>query len=633
MKSSDTMNHSATLPETHLYFHLPRTRNPFPNSRRPINTGGQINTGSLKNTRRLIAAAFVTLFAFCTLLPLSSVARDFQIRDIAIQAEIQPDGTIRYVEDRRYRFEGSYSEVFYTLPLRGFDAVENIRVRQNGRALINDNSGQPGTFRVARNEQELRITWFIQTRDTTEHTYTIQYDLRDALVTGPDVTEWYWIFLSDRLARTPETFRARISLPRRIETEEWNVWMRETPDHVNKRVAGSVLYLEGEGFRSSDQVVARILFPTRVLTEAEVADRRFTLERVMEEEAAWVDAQERQRQLRMLGIGLFAVFAPVSVILFIWFYRRYGRRFEPGSASDKPRYTPPSEHPPALVRKLMLGPLNTEPDKMALGITIFDLARQGYFRIVEKKGEKKFLGAESPEYHLEKTGKKPADTLSDWERSLLEMASSRIDEDVTRMDKVLDWSEKPLRSWWKEWRKQFRKALRDQQWFDPTAQKALYFHLFAQLPLLLGMIAVAILAGSIGAAGIVLVTLVMMLSLTLPKRTQYGTDLHAEWTTYRKALKKGPNSSFDQKEMGRHFVYAIALGLTKKQLEKRLADVTEESPIFLWVVPAAGIHGTADIASGLSTLASSGTSSFSGVSGVGGASAGSAGGGAGGGAR
>jgi len=85
--------------------------------------------------------------------------------------------------------------------------------------------------------------------------------------------------------------------------------------------------------------------------------------------------------------------------------------------------------------------------------------------------------------------------------------------------------------------------------------------------------------------------------------------------------------------MGRHFVYAIALGLTKKQLEKRLADVTEESPIFLWVVPAAGIHGTADIASGLSTLASSGTSSFSGVSGVGGASAGSAGGGAGGGAR
>ncbi len=615
------MNRHTTLPETHFHLRLPDTRNNFQ------------NTGCLKITRRLIAATFVTLFAICTMLPVSSVARDFQIRDIAIQAEIQPDGTIRYVEDRRYRFEGSYTEVFYTLPLRGFDAVENIRVRQNGRTLINDNSGQTGTFRVARNEQELRITWFIETRDTTEHTYTIQYDLHDALVTGPDVTEWYWIFLSDRLARTPESFRARISLPRRIEAEDWNVWMRDTPDHVNKRVEGSVLYLEGEGFRSSDQVEARILFPTRVLTEAEVTDRRFTLERVMEEEAAWVDAQERQRQLRMLGIGLFAVFAPVSVILFTWFYRRYGRRFESGSASDKPRYTPPSDHPPALVRKLMLGPLNTEPDKLALGITIFDLARQGYFRIVEKKGDKKFLSTESPEYHLEKTGKKPAETLSDWELSLLEMAASRIDEDVTRMDKVLDWSEKSLKSWWKEWRKRFRKALRDQQWFDLTAQKAFYFHLFAQLPLLLGMIVVTILSGSIGAVGIVLVILMMMLSLTLPKRTQFGTDLHVEWTAYRKALKKGPNSSFDQNDMGRHFVYAIALGLTKKQLEKRLADVTEESPIFLWVVPQSGIHGTTDIASGLSTLASSGTSSFSGVSGVGGASAGVAGGGAGGGAR
>ncbi len=562
-----------------------------------------------------------------------SQARDFQIRDIAIQAEIQPNAVIRYVEDRRYRFEGSYSEVYYTLPLRGFDAVENIRVRQDGRPLVNENTEHPGTFKVERNEHELRITWFIETRDTTEHTYTIQYDLRDALVTGPDVTEWFWIFLSDRLARTPETFRARIALPQSIEDEEWHVWMRETPDRVRMRVDGSLLILEGEDFRRSDRVRARILFPTRVLTNAEITDRRFTLERVMEEEEAWMDAQERRRQLRMLGTGLFAVLGPFSIGLFIWFYRRYGRRFEPARTIARLSFSPPSDHAPALVRKLMLGPLNTEPDKMALGITIFDLSRRGYFRIVEKKGDKKFLSSEAPQYHLEKTGKKPDESLAGWERSLLDMAANRVNEGVTRMDKILDWTEKPLQKWWKDWRKLYRDALKNQGWFDAVSQKALYFHLFAQLPLLLGMIAITFLAGGIGAAGIVLVTIMMMLSLALPKRSQEGTDLHAEWTAYRKALKKGPNSSFDQKQIGRHFVFAIALGLTSKQLEKRLADVDEESPIFLWVVPQAGIRGAADIASGLSTLASSGTTSFSGVSGVGGATAGSAGGGAGGGAR
>ncbi len=585
------------------------------------------------HSRLFNTAVAVLSLLILTAIPSQSGARDFQIRDVSIQAEIQPDATIRYSEDRLYRFEGRYSEVYYTLPLRGFDAVENIRVRQDGRALISDNSGEPGTFRVARNDHELRITWFIETRDTTEHTYTIQYDLRDALVTGPDVTEWFWIFLSDQLARTPESFRLRISLPERIDEEEWNVWMRGTPDHVEKRMEGSVLYLEGEGFSSSDQVEARILFPTRVLTEAEITDRRLTMDRVMEEEAAWLDAQERRRQLRLLGLGLLALLAPASILLFIWFYRRYGRRFEPSKMVAKHRFDPPTDHPPALVRKLMLGPLNTEPDKLALGITIFDLARQGYFRIVEKKGEKKFLSTESPEYHLEKTGKKPEGSLGDWELSLLDMASGRIEEGVTRMDKVLDWSEKPLQSWWKQWRKLFRKALKEQQWFDPVAEKALYFHLFSQLPLLMGMVAITIIAGPIGVAGIVLVSIMMVLSLALPKRTLEGTDLHAEWTAYRKALKKGPNSSFDQREIGRHFVYAIALGLTKKQLERRLADVNEESSIFLWVVPISGIHGAAGIASGLSTLAASGTSSFSGVSGVGGASAGSAGGGAGGGAR
>ncbi len=570
------------------------------------------------------------LFIFC--IPSLLTARDFQIRDISIQAEIAPDATIRYVEDRHYRFEGEYSFAYYTLPLKSFDAVENIRVRHDGRALTNDNSEQPGTFKLERNQHELRITWFIETRDTTEHTFTIQYDLKDALVIGPEVTEWFWIFMSDRLARTPETFKARISLPHRLDEGDWQVWLRETPDHVRKRIEGRVLHLEGEGFKRSDQVLARILFPSHVLTEAQITDHNFGLERVMEEEAAWVEAREREQQLYMLGIGLFAVLAPVSVLFFIWFYRRYGRRFEPEPLSGQMRFSPPTDHPPALIRKLMLGPLNTEPDKLALGITIFDLSRRGYFRIVEKKGDKKFLSTETPEYHLEKTGKKPDQSLRDWELGLLEKVNKRIEEGVSRMDNVLEWSNKSTRKWWKEWRKLFRHELKQQNWFDPVAEKALYFHLFAQLPLLIGMVGITLLAGKIGSAGILLVAVMMMLSLALPKRTQLGVNLHADWTAYRKALRKGPNKSFDQHDMGRHFVFAIALGLTKKQLEKRLADVTDESPLFLWIVPMSGIYGSAGMASGLSKLAASGTSSFSGVSGVGGASAGSAGGGAGGGA-
>ncbi len=566
------------------------------------------------------------------IVPVTLWARDFEIRDISIQAEIQADATIRYVEERHCRFDGEYSFVYYTLPLKGFDAVENIRVRQDGRALVNDNSEKPGTFKVEQNRHELRITWYIETERSTEHRYTIQYDLKDALVTGPEVTEWFWIFLSDRLARTPESFRARISLPQRIGDDEWHIWLRETPDHARYRTEGRVLFLEGEGFKRSDQVLARIVFPTRVLTDAEITDRRFTLDRVMDEETAWTDARRRQQQHKMLGTGLFLMFAPVSFFLFIWFYHRYGRRFKPDPASGPLRYSPPSRHQPAFVRKLMLGPLSTDPDKLALGITIFDLSRRGYFRIVEKKGEKKFLSTESPEYHLEKTGKIPEETLRDWELELLLKVNERIDEGVTRMDKVLEWSDKSFQKWWKKWRKLFHTELKNLNWFDPVAGRALYVHLLAQFPLLLGMIGVAVLAGPTGVAGIIFVAIMMMFSLALPKRSKEGTDLHSDWTAYRKALRKGPNASFEQQDIGRHFVNAIALGLTKKQLEKRLSDVTEESPIFLWIVPASGIHGAAGIASGLSTLASSGTSSFSGISGVGGASAGSAGGGAGGGA-
>ncbi|MBP3191291.1 DUF2207 domain-containing protein [Natronogracilivirga saccharolytica] len=559
-------------------------------------------------------------------------AREYHIPDISLQAEIKSDATIRYTEERHYVFDGTYNYAYYTLPLRGFDEISNIRVRQDGRALTNTDTEEPGTFKVEKDSDELRITWYIETEGNTEHTYTIQYDLKDALVLGPDHTEWFWFFLSEELERTPDTFRARISLPESIDEDEWHVWLRESPDHVEKSTDNNLLFLEGEGFRSGDIIRARILFPTRVLPDADITDRRFGLDRVMQEEDDWLEAREREERNHMLALGLIFVLAPGSIIIFIWFYRRFGRRNKPDITTGKLRYSPPSEDPPALVRMLMLGPLNADPDKLALGITLFDLARRGYFRIVEKKGKKKFLGSETPEYHLEKTGKKPADDLRDWESNLLEKVNGRIDDGITRMNDILEWSDRKSRKWWRQWKKLFKNEIRERSWFDREAARALNWHLLAQLPLLFGMVVVTLLSPGVGVIGIILVVLIMLLSLTLPKRTKIGANLHAEWTAYRKALKKGPNRSFDQQDMGRHFVYAIALGLTKKQLEKRLTSVTEDSPLFIWIVPVSTSGSPAETASGLSTLASSGTSSFSGVSGVGGASAGSAGGGSGGGA-
>ncbi len=559
-------------------------------------------------------------------------AREYHIPDISIQAEIKPDATIRYTEERQYVFEGTYTYAYYTLPLRGFDEISNIRVRRDGRALTNADTEEPRTFKVEKDSDEIRITWFIDAEGHTDHTYTIQYDLKDALVTGPDHTEWFWIFLSDELDRTPDSFRARISLPESIGEDEWNIWLRDSPGHLENNLEDNLLFLEGEGFSSGDVIKARILFPTRVLPDADITDTRFGLDRVIREETEWQEAREREERNHMLALGLVVVLAPGSLFLFIWFYRRFGIRNKPDITVEKMRYSPPADHPPALVRMLMLGPLNSEPDKLALGITLFDLSRRGYFRIVEKKGKKKFLSSEAPEYHLEKTGKKPGEDLREWEHNLLEKVNGRINNGVTRMSEILEWSDRKSRKWWRQWKKLFKNELREQEWFDPASIKAMRLHLLAQLPMLMGMVVVMLLSTAVGVAGLILVALVMMMSMTLPRRTQQGTNLHADWSAYRKALKKGPNQSFDQQDMGRHFVYAIALGLTKQQLEKRLSGVTEDSPLFIWIVPVSAASSPAQIASGLSTLASSGTSSFSGVSGVGGASAGSAGGGSGGGA-
>jgi uncharacterized membrane protein len=83
--------------------------------------------------------------------------------------------------------------------------------------------------------------------------------------------------------------------------------------------------------------------------------------------------------------------------------------------------------------------------------------------------------------------------------------------------------------------------------------------------------------------------------------------------------------------LDRHFIYATALHLGKKQIET-LLDSTNQSAhsIIPWIILTQGsTSSAASVASSISTLAATGSTSFSGSTAAGsGASVGAAGGGA-----
>ncbi|MDI6402717.1 DUF2207 domain-containing protein, partial [Balneolaceae bacterium ANBcel3] len=419
------------------------------------------------------------LFIFILFSPLCGFSRDYQIQNISIDAQIRSDGSVHYAETRHFDFDGAYSEAFFTVSLDGFDYIEDIRVYKNGTPLINERSEETGTFRVDRFEDYLEIAWPIETEEEPIQTYTVTYDLLGALLIGADHAEWFWTFISDNLDRVPGDVDISITFPEPIAEEQMHLWLRDTPASIGKEIKSDQIRLflkEGETLKRREEVEARIIFPTSGLTRAAVSHPFFTLERALAEEQEWKDQQKKKAQRYILGLALMFTLIPGSLFLFFWFYKNYGKRYKPDTSSlEEYLYTPPGWIHPSQMR-LVYYNSNYVPDAKVLSIALFELCRKGYFRIAEKKGEKEFLGSESPVYELELTGKKGSDDLLSWEVLLYEHVHQRITSGNTRMDKLFEWDTSEKIEWWKSWQKDFHKDFNQHHWFDEASYKAMKLH-------------------------------------------------------------------------------------------------------------------------------------------------------------
>ena len=563
--------------------------------------------------------------------------QEYQIPEIKVEAEILRNGTIEISESRNYHFQGSFSWADYWLPREGFDEMRNIQVSEQGQDYLLSDSGEPGTYSIAKTGDEVGITWHYEAEDT-ERTFTVSYELVGAIPHGQEWSEFFWTWIGSGRDKSTPTFEVSIGFPDEISPDSLYYWSRTPAGLIEFTHEGSQLTIRGQNISRSQSVPVRILMPVSLFDPDTITDREPTLQldRIIAEENEIIAREERRAERRAavaeFAPGITILLSLLSIAIFIVLYRRYGKRYKTKTYSTVSTTMVPDRAEPALVGRLLSF---YQTHSIHLMATLFDLARRGWFTLEEEQTEKKWYQSKpETEFVITVSEQDPDESLQKWEKMVLDYVKSRLHLGKSKLSEVFGSGDSATMKWYPKWSKEVAGAFKERKWKDEESIKGVYINIILQSLIEVMAIILMISGGVIGVVAMIVGAIMLVSSAALIRRTKEGEEAYMRWKAYRDGLKKADERILFKGQLDRHFVYAIAFGLREKELVRLIdkGSQNRDSSLFPWLIVMQGSGSTPlTAAQNLSRHTALSASSGGGVSGSG-SSVGSAGGGARGGA-
>ena len=566
----------------------------------------------------------------------------YGVPQVDVDALVLPDGRVGVVETIVYDYRGSFRYAYRDIPLAPGQDADGIEVAEAGVVYAPGVGEEPGTFRVERRDQGLRVTWYYRARDE-RRAFTLTYTFTGAVKRGAEVAQFYHQLVGADWDRTIGAVTARLRFAEPVAAADLRAWahgplsgsVRIEPDgSVRFEVAPLPRHTFFEG---------RVVFPPAAVPGLATSADGPRLDAILAEEARWADEANRARAearevagRRRPALLIAGVLAALGLAASLVLYRRsaWPHAVTPTLAPGER----PSDRPPALVARLVHGVV----DARALGGTIADLARRGHLAIAEDRADVAWYRPR-PHYWM-RLAANPSDRLAPFEADLLaflrRVASSGQEIDLGDLQGAARRSGERITSWFSGWKALVAEADAGASDFEPRPTGAI-----------LANVAIAALLLAVGAALIpwtrsplpalpALIGGVVVAALTglFRRRTPEGQREYEGWKSWAARVKEhakgGRVPPFAPGEWGTAFALAIGLGLSG-EFAKLVGLLPREQAAgyYGWYAGAiGGGDGGGGLGPALGSFAGAVTSAqSSGVGGGGGASAGGGGGSGGGG--
>ncbi len=583
--------------------------------------------------------------------------KSYRMQNVAITADLATDGAMTVSEARTYRFRGKFKYACRTFALDDRISYADFRVSEDGQPFVLSDSGEPGTYTVTRNSDEIEVRWYYRARNETR-TFVIDYQVQDAVKSYYDTAVLYYKFIGEGFAKSTGNVEIVVNPPAPLDAWQVRQWAH------GPLWASSSTSDQGVVTAVCEKLPGKRFFELRVLYPVESfplvpAINEYAVTGIVEEEARWAEAANERRARKQAAAEALAGRQKVAVWLLpllvlgvgAWFariYRRYGTRPQVPSVPSRSGDIP-DDLPPALVSYLV-NSRTVAPS--ALMATLMDLARRGFleFREEQELG-KDFLGREkwkARHYWVLKRDflQENSHDLSSYEEMLITFVFEQLagefsgDSNTVKLElEAFKNNKSKVQSFFKTWSEAVTAAGEERGFYDTSSIKGrnqglmlgsgllvlslIFIPLFHEVALIPAVAAVTMIIGSLG----------------MVHHTAEGRLREKKWKSLRSYLK-GQHFRASEPEkvldfIGPYFIYGVVLGMDRNQLNGlgSMIPADKGRDIMPWYYYHGAMGRPAGYSFGesFSTAVTSVNTAMSSTTGAGGGASGGGGGGAGGG--
>ena len=331
---------------------------------------------------RIIKLLFSLVFFFL-LFPVSAFAKSFYFPNVSIDIQVNRDSSINVVEKRTSSFDGSFSKIYWDVPLRSDQEIKDVGFSEDSNIYqmipFPDESRPFQKFVANRNGNTEHIEAYHSSNNETK-TFTLSYSLTNAITSYNDVAEFYWKVIGDGWGAKTDSVEVVIHLPDKVLIDQIYVWGHGPLNGMGEIVDGSTAKFSVKNLPAKKFVEVRILFPSSIIVSGP-RESKIVLEGIKQEEKSFQEKTVISQRIKVGGLIVLGIILFGWIIFWYRMWYKHGRDYYPGI----PKYVhdPPSKLEPALVEALVTQGENITGN--AFSATILDLARKKYIKIEAKE--------------------------------------------------------------------------------------------------------------------------------------------------------------------------------------------------------------------------------------------------------
>lgn len=523
------------------------------------------------------------------------------IKTYKVDAEVMKDGSMTVVETVTFHFESYFNGVTKQIVFTKSSGIKDLKVAEvsNGsqkqfNMVGSASNGENGIYTI---DKSVKDTWMLKIyrpSNKGDRTFMISYTLMDVAARYNDTGELNWNFIGKENKTPMESVLINIKVPQGAANGELKVFGHGPLNGVSKIVDNRTVSLSINDLTSGTNIEARVLFPPNLIPDSRNVVNENALSRILDQEKAFADAANARREQARIELekakarGRVLNISAIILIL-ISFYliyiqvKKYGKDPKPGFEGKYYRELPEDCTPAVMSSIYNFKTLNTRD----ITATLMDLVRKRYLKIDENDEEIfSLIGKKTKENYTIIKIKEADDNLLAHEKYFMNWMINQIgDGTALSFDDIKKYSKSrsnalEFSSSYKAWGNLVKKEAESKEVFEKPQNKGKLTGIMVGIFDFIAGIAMIFGGGYAGLALMIIGMILIVVPLTLRKRTEYGSTQYAMWKAFRNYLKDFSNlkeAEIPSLVIWEHYlVYATSLGVAKEVIKQLKVVIRED---------------------------------------------------------